>query len=62
MSTQSRSETRYRSESVNVRFTPDQLHEAQELADRLGCKSVPELLRLGLAIVTAEEARSGIRD
>lgn len=62
MSTQTHSETRRRSVSVNVRFTPAEIAQAQALAERLNCKSVPELLRLGYFIVQAEEARNGIRD
>lgn len=55
------SESRRRSVSVNVRFTPAEMEQAHALAERLNCKSVPELLRLGYLIVQAEETRDAVR-
>lgn len=45
---------RRRSEQVLVRFTPDELSAARRLATQNGL-SVPELLRIGLTLISASE-------
>lgn len=45
---------RKRSEQVLVRFTPDELSDARRLAATQDL-SVPELLRIGLTLISATE-------